>query len=199
MKSLTQVVLVHGGDSFATSEEYLDALKNWPVTINDFKPKDDWKARLPGVLGPAFEVLAPRMPNKQNARYEEWQIWFGRLVPFIKDDVILIGHSLGGIFLAKYLAQNRLPRKIRGLALVAPPHNSTPEIGDFALLSSLQLVSDQVNKIAIFHSHDDPVVPFSESAAYQRDLPSAKIVALDGRGHLNQPEFPELLEWISAC
>ena len=61
----------------------------------------------------------PSMPNKQNAAYDEWSIWFEKYFAYLKDDVILIGWSLGGMFLAKYLSDKPFPVKIKSLFLLA--------------------------------------------------------------------------------
>ncbi len=52
------------------------------------------------------------MPNALNAKYLEWKILLGRLAPCFNKEAAFIGHSLGGIFLAGYLAENEFPKKI---------------------------------------------------------------------------------------
>jgi hypothetical protein len=54
------------------------------------------------------------MPNPMNARYNEWKILFKKIVLLLDDNVILIGHSLGAIFLVKYLSENKFPKKNSG-------------------------------------------------------------------------------------
>ena len=104
-----QVVVIHGGTTFDTHEEYISFLKNREASIEKFKTQKDWKNSLEKELGTDFEIFVPRMPNGTDARFEEWKIWLERMIPFLDDDVILVGHSLGGIFLAKYLAKNLFP------------------------------------------------------------------------------------------
>ena len=192
-----QVIVIHGGDSFDSYEKYLEALKNWEVTLEWFQPrKEDWKDSLPSDLGENYEVLAPRMPNKQNARYTEWKTWFERMLPFIQDGVILVGHSLGGIFLAKYLSENKFPKTIAGLFLVAAPHNETEDIGDFALSNKLESVAKQCKNIHFFQSKDDPVVLFGEMERYKKDLPESKLHIFEDRGHFKQEYFPEIVQEI---
>lgn len=191
-----QVIIIHGGDSFTTYEEFLNSLKNWEVSKDSFKSKRDWKTTIEEKLGNDFEVLQPRMPNKSNSKYEEWKIWFERMIPFMYDEVILVGHSLGAMFLVKYLADNTLPKKITSLHLVAAAHNNTADIGDFTIPKDLSGISKQVETIYLYHSKDDPIVPFSELAVYEKALPTAKAIVFENLGHFFQPEFPELIEKI---
>lgn len=81
------------------------------------------------------------MPNGNNAQYIEWKIWFERLLPFLNDGVILIGHSLGGIFLAKYLSENNFSIKVRAAILIAAPFDALgmkESLSQFKLLSPLE-------------------------------------------------------------
>ena len=48
------------------------------------------------------------MPNKGNAVYEEWKMIFEKFALALSPDTIYVGHSLGGIFLAKYISENTL-------------------------------------------------------------------------------------------
>jgi len=192
-----QVIVIYGGDSFETYEKFLDALKNWEVSLETFLPKYDWKSKLLMNLGDKYEILAPRMPNKQNAKYEEWKIWFGRMIPFVKDNVVLIGHSLGGLFLAKYLSENKFPKKIKALFLVAAPHSQTKDIGNFKLKKDLQKVREQCQNIHLYQSEDDPLVAASEAQEYQKSWPEAKLHIFPDRGHFNQKSFPELVREIN--
>ena len=114
-----QVVVIHGGDTFETYEEYLNFLRGYEIDIERYKSdKSDWKPWLRQGLGGGHEVILPIMPNKTNARFDEWKIWFEKFTPFLHDGAILIGHSLGGTFLAKYLSENRFPKKIKAVFLV---------------------------------------------------------------------------------
>lgn len=69
--------------------------------------------------------------------------------------------------------------------------------GDFAY--SPEIISNLASKaeqIFIYHSTDDPVVPYSHAEKIAAYLPSAKLVTFTDRGHFSQSEFPELLENI---
>jgi predicted alpha/beta hydrolase family esterase len=191
--SKQQVIVIHGSDSFKTYEEFINSLKTWEVTPESFRQRHDWKTTLRKKLGSDFDVYNPRMPNKGNAKYIEWKIWFERMFPFMEDNVILVGHSVGAMFLVKYLSKNIFPRKIEALHLVAPPHNQTADCEDFKLPDSLAGVEKQVDNIFLYQSKDDPIVPFSELAVFEKQLPGAKSQIFEDRGHFNQDEFPELI------
>ncbi|HRZ30232.1 MAG TPA: hypothetical protein P5274_00975 [Candidatus Paceibacterota bacterium] len=107
----TQVVIIHGGDTFETQEEYLNYLKSYRIENLNYFRKKSWKGSLQERLDDNFDVITPQMPCKLNAKYEEWKIWFNKLLPLLNNKVVLIGHSLGGIFLAKYLSDNGFPKK----------------------------------------------------------------------------------------
>lgn len=192
-----QVFVIHGGDSFGSYEEYILYLKERYVDLEMLKKKD-WKGSLQDSLGEEYEVLTPRMPNKENARYVEWKIWFQRLIPLLNDNPIFIGHSMGGISLAKYLSEESYPGTIKATFLVAAPHSAPAEytLGDFALKISLDGLSERGGKIFLYHSKDDPVVPFVDFETYRKVLPKAIARTFENRQHFEQEEFPELVQDI---
>lgn len=193
-----QIIVIHGGDSFKTHQEFLDFLKNLEVTLDDFRPHKDWKTTLQDELGEKFDVLLPRMPNKSNAKFIEWKIWFERMFPFLNQEVILVGHSLGGMFLAKYLSGNDFPKKIKQLHLVAAPHNKTGDIADLLLPKSLNRLSKQVENTYFYYSRDDKIVPITEMKEYKKQLPKSKYIIFKNRGHFRQEKFPELVKVLKV-
>lgn len=198
---MKQVVVIHGGSCYDSYQKYWDELKSMSVDISAFKPKIDWKNNLQDDLGSDFEVLSPAMPNKHNADYEEWKIWFEKVFPFVSDGVILVGHSLGGIFLAKYLSENKFPKVIGKLLLVAPPFDSglNESLKNFVLGNDFKLLQEQVSNISIYSSKDDRVVPFAHAQKYQEILPEAKLIVFEDRGHFSKAiHFPELLTEIKS-
>ena len=192
-----QVLVIHGGDAFSTYEEYINFLKDYKLDPARFKQKD-WKSSLEKKLGKEFEVILPTMPNKFNAKYLEWKIWFEKLFAFLENEIVLVGHSFGGTFLAKYLSEEKFPKTIKGTFLVSSPYDvdSGRKVVEFVLPSSLELLENQGGEIFLYHSHDDEVVPFSELEKYQHALPNAHAKIFKDRGHINQERFPELIEDI---
>lgn len=194
-----QVLVIRGGTTFNTYKEYLSFLKRARISLDDFRGHRDWKDNLQKMLGPKYDVLLPTMPNKKNARYEEWKIWFERIIPFLNEEIVLVGHSMGGIFLAKYLSENILPRKIRATILVAAPFDDTGSketLGSFRLKNSLKKLTGQSKEIFLIQSKDDPSVPFGEFEKYKKALPEAKTLIFKNRGHFRQETFPEIVKLI---
>jgi len=195
-----QILIIGGGTSFDNYDDYISYLKkDREISIDKIKIRKTWKNTMDVKLGEDFEVFLPEMPNTLNARYFEWKIWFERVLTLLGDDLIFIGHSLGGIFLAKYLSENIIDKKIKTVILVAAPFNDTDSVEslvDFKLPDSFSNLSKQCENIYLIQSKDDPVVPFEQVEKYKKELPSAKIMAFEDRGHFSQETFPEIIELI---
>lgn len=188
-----QVVIIGGGTSFNSYKEYISFLNNTKVNLDRLKSRKDWKDSLGDLLGDNFDVYVPKMPNITYARYEEWKNWIEKIIPLLGNSITLIGHSLGGIFLAKYLSENDSPKKIMSTIFVSAPFDI--EIGEeklfeFSLDKPLDKLTKQGGKIYLIHSEDDPVVPIEQLNKYKNSLPSAEVVLFKDRGHFKQESFP---------
>ena len=198
-----QVFFIHGGDAFSKREDFLRYLDT--VTLRNLPGSnsvDFWTKTLVEDLGEEYEVFMPSMPNKQNAAYDEWSIWFEKYFAYLKDDVILIGWSLGGMFLAKYLSDKPFPVKIKSLFLLAAPcgTQTDPEGNDCGSFqfdpNILRSLAERVEPINIWHSKDDFVVPYEQALEYQEHINKSKLVTFNDKNHFLLPKFPELLTAI---
>ncbi len=192
-----QVFVIHGGTAFDRYEEYFSYLENKEVSLEQLERRD-WKMNLQNNLGEHFEVFLPKMPNAQNAVYKEWCVWFEKFLPLLDDGVIFVGHSLGSVFLAKYLSENNVTKKIKATLLVAPPFGTDEGrvLPQFSIITSLEKLEAQGGKVIIFHSKDDPVVDFSELKECQDRLSSLESKVFLDREHFNKEEFSEMVEEI---
>src|SRR3989338_6639445 len=117
-----QVVFVHGGDSFTKKEDFFQHLRTMPLRSLPGKESPlHWTQTLVADLGEEYDVFMLSMPNKQNADFEEWSIWFERHFEYLRDGVVLVGWSLGGMFLAKYLSEKQTPFTAERLFLFFAP------------------------------------------------------------------------------
>jgi len=199
IKKRTQIFIIHGGMTFKSKKDYLHFLKNRKISIEKkISWSDDY---LKKKLGKGFEIIKPRMPLQDNAKYGEWKIHFERHFPYLRNNIILIGVSLGGIFLAKYLSENKFPKRILSTYLICPPFdNALPDedlVGGFKLKSDISLIEKNSRNLSLLFSKDDDVVPISHAKKYEKKLKNVNIVIYKGKnGHFDITEFPEIVRMI---
>lgn len=196
-----QVIVIGGGETFDTHQEYMAFLRD-TLRFDPYKKrKPGWKENLQKDLGRRFEVLAPSMPNKLNAKYEEWATYFDKVLPYIKEgSPIFVGHSLGGLFLMKYLdwyqVQTYQAFTPMATMLVATPWAKEPVSG-FADFGIENVHGVALGEPHVFHSHDDTIVPYSDNAINVRMWTGAHLHEMNGHGHfVHDSHFPELVSVI---
>lgn len=194
---MKQVFIIHGGSSFKDNTAYLRSLNDLTINYERLKYAQRWFTQGISQSLTEFDVLTPSMPNKNNAAYNEWKIIFEKLIPLFEDNVQLVGHSLGAMFLAKYFNEVTLSKKVRRVILVSGAYNDDKieDLGSFELTSATG-IERSAESTHLFHSKDDFVVPFTELAKFQTDIPTATSHIFDDRGHFLQPDFPELYELL---
>lgn len=196
MEKKQQILIIHGGDTFATYDEYLKARGQKTVHLERMLSKAGRKDKLQEQLGSDFLVYQPQFPNKQNAQYAEWKLFFEKIIAQLEEGLILIGHSLGASFLVKYLSENKIPLRIAKTHLLGTPFDDDMEgdkLNSFLRTESLEGLAEQAGKLFFYHSEDDFAVPFSHFEKYQAALPEAHFRAMKTRNHFIQACVPELL------
>jgi len=199
IKKKTQILIIHGGMTFKNKKDYLHFLKTRKILIEEKIRWTDYY--LKKKLDENFEIIKPRMPLQDNAKYNEWKIHFERHFPHLRNNIILIGLSLGGIFLTKYLSENKFPKKILSTYLICPPFDNTLHgedlVGGFKLKSDLSLIKKNSKNLNLLFSKDDDVVPVSHAKKYKKKLKNANIVIYKSKnGHFKISEFPEIIKMI---
>ena len=147
------------------------------------------------------EVVRIDMPCRNNAKYEEWKITFEKYIPKLSEQVILLGLSLGGTFLAKYLSENNFPKEIVSAYLIGTPYDDDLKgeelAGGFNIKSHLSLLEENCGKITLMYSEDDDIVPVRHADKFREKLSDAEIITYERKdGHFQVTEFPELIEKI---
>ncbi len=187
--------------TFKNKKDYLKFLKTREISIEKkVRWTDDF---LDKNLGKDFEIIRPRMPLQDDAKYNDWKIYFERHLPKLRNGMILIGSSLGGIFLAKYLSENKFPKKILSIYLICPPFDNTLTgedlVGGFKLKSDLTKIEKNTKNLYLLFSKDDDVVPLSHAEKYRMKLKSARITIFNSKsGHFKIAEFPEIVKMIKS-
>lgn len=201
MQKKIHVLIIHGGTTFKNEKGYLHYLKTKRIST---EKKIGWTGEyLENGLGNRFKVVAPRMPLQDNAKYRDWKILFERYLDLLSEDFILIGNSLGGMFIAKYLSENELPRKTLSTFLVCPPFDDTLPgetlSGGFKLKNDLSLLEKNSRRLHLLFSRDDDVVPVAHAEKYRSKLPRARInIYKNKNGHFLISKFPEIIKKIKA-
>ncbi|MFB6241590.1 MAG: alpha/beta hydrolase [Candidatus Nanosalina sp.] len=197
--TLAQVVFIDGGMTFRNREDYLEFLRNREISLEE---EENWSN--PNYLEDSLEAEIARveMPCRDNAKYEEWRITFERYLPKLSEDLILVGYSLGGTFLAKYLSENRVEENILSTYLIAPPFDDDmPEedlAGGFELGENLSMLEKNTGKLELVFSENDDVVPIRHAEKFNQELLEAVIEKFkDRNGHFQVEKFPELVEKIN--
>jgi len=195
---MKQVIVIHGGTTFSDYTQYLDSLVHKPLHLDRMTYKPMWKELLQEKLGQKYQVILPSMPNTTNAQYEEWKLWFEHLTDIFTDDCVLIGHSLGAIFLVKYLSQNIFPKNITATILVAAPYDDETEedLTDFKIESLPDMFSEQAGQVILYNGIDDPVISVADLEKYRKHLPYAEFNLLPAPDHFMRVDFPELVSRI---
>ncbi|MFO7446002.1 MAG: hypothetical protein R6W90_06520, partial [Ignavibacteriaceae bacterium] len=65
----------------------------------------DLVAFLQNELGDEYKVLYPMLPNPDDPNYVRWKLTLEKELAMLEDDLILVGHSLGGSVILKYLSE----------------------------------------------------------------------------------------------
>ena len=201
MTNKIQIFIIHGGMTFKSKKDYLHFLKTRKISVEQkIRWTDDY---LKKNLGKDFEIIKPRMPLQDNAKYDEWKIHFERHFPQLGNNIILIGSSLGGIFLAKYLSEHKFPKKILSTYLICPPFDNTIKgedlVGGFKLKADLSLLEKNSKNMYLMFSKDDDVVPVSHAEKYREKLKNANIIIYESKnGHFEISKFPEIVKMIKA-
>jgi pimeloyl-ACP methyl ester carboxylesterase len=100
--------------------------------------------------------------------------------------------------LTKYLIENDFPIKIKNIIFVAWATSDS----DYEVLWNFNFdkISNKLkqyeNKIILYHSRDDFVVPFSDLDYYKEKIPNSEYNIFENRGHFIDETFPELIQKI---
>jgi predicted alpha/beta hydrolase family esterase len=187
---MTDIIIIGGGDSYLDKKDYLEDLRK--KSVKEIDKIYYWKDNLAQKFRDlGFSVLYIEMPNKQNAQYYEWEIVFKKITSSLHEKTVCIGHSLGGVFLAKYFSENQ--DFICTLHLVAPDYNC----GQFSFdKKKIEHLSSHVKYIHLWQSSDDPYLSQTNGLKYREVLKHYKLYEFTNRGHFFDTNFTELEDEI---
>lgn len=126
------------------------------------------------ALGAEYGVIYPHMPDEADPQYEPWAAQIAVEHGALGDDAILVGHSVGGTVLLRYLSEAKLEKPIAGIFVIAAPAWGAEE---------WQADLPPGVPLFLYHGRDDEFVPFAHLAQLAQKFPQAAVRAVDGCGH----------------
>ncbi len=142
-------------------------------------------ASLRKTLGANYDVSYPLMPRESKPDLKAWKTKIAGEVAKSPGGLVLVGHSLGGSALLKYLSEENVEKPIAGLFLLAAPSWDEEDwsFDDFKLPRDLADKVSRIPRIFFYHNRDDEIVPFSHLALHAARLPRAEFREGDSGGH----------------
>ena len=177
-------------------------------------PEEAWLPWLKAELEKrAYTVSLPAMPHPDRPTIPEWIGFIAKLVGEPDRKTVLVGHSIGGQAVLRYLETLGGTGKSVGKTLLVasgfPPGLSREAAqervaGDEILVPWLTLGVDPqkvkmaAGKCTVILSDNDPFIPFEEAKAGFPAGLAAKIIVEPGKGHFNEDdhitELPSALD-----
>ncbi len=150
---------------------------------------------LKSKLSAEFEILFPTIEKPTSPTYEKYKKMFAASFAEITEPVILIGHSLGGSMLLKYLSEEKSTISISGLFLVSTPHWKS-NMKEFQLKTDFQNLIPGIPAIFLYHSKNDKYVPIENLKFYETVFKTATVRELPGTDHAFAKGLPKLVSDI---
>ena len=151
-------------------------------------------------LSDQYEINYPIIEDPEAPTYEMWKSLFSREFNKIEKPIILIGHSLGGSVLLKYLSEEKPNISISALFLISIPYwgKNGWEVEDFEMRKNFETELNHITKVYLYHSENDAIVPFEHLNFYQSAFPHAIIRVLKGTDHAFTNGLTELVSDIKS-
>ena len=135
--------------------------------------------------GAGARLVAPIMPKPSAPDAAAWDAALAEHVREQPAPLVLVGHSLGGSVMLKYLAGHGMPDGLAGVVSIAAPFWGMADWEqEWRLPQGFQTRLAELPRVVLYHSRDDDGVPVSHVDRYAEALPKAVVRKVDGRGHL---------------
>jgi uncharacterized protein len=167
----------------------------------DTNPREKWYPWLEQVVNDlGVEYIAPILPQPENPVLSQWLDCLDKAQP--DEQTILVGHSLGGVVILRWLERQVASLRVKKVILVATNAGTDESNNCFYTLSGYDFdkIKTHCDEFVVLHSTDDVWVPFSAGEENALGL-GAKFLRFTDRGHfgkdLLKPQIPELLDELT--
>ena len=151
-------------------------------------------------LGNGYEIQCPIIEDPEAPEFSMWKSMFNHKLANLTGEVILIGHSLGGSMLLKYISEEETNLRIKGLLLISVPYWGRDgwNVNDFTLKGNFQNHLPELRKVHLYHCLNDPIVPCDHMKHYQTHFTDAIAHQLSGNDHAFKNGLQKVVETIKS-
>ena len=154
-------------------------------------------------LGAAMQdgpgLHAPLMPEPDNPDAEAWIAACQSEIAGISDDMVLVGHSLGGSIILQTLARFGQPANLVGVITLASPFWGAAgwDFESYAIPENGTEAVRQLPRLVMLQGEEDEVVAADHLDLYKALLPNADTRRLPGEDHAAAGAGPVLVRAIA--
>ncbi len=163
---------------------------------------DEWDSQLVAsleqALGQGYEIRYPRMPNESDPKYERWKSALEAALGTLRDDAIVVAHSMGATILLKLLSEQPASRGFGAIFLIAAPFVGEGGWASDELQLPLDLGAHLPKGVPIdfYQGLADQTAPPLHVELYARAVPQARVHRLSGRDHQLNSDLSEVARAI---
>lgn len=154
-------------------------------------PKGNWFPWLKGELEKRdCQVFVPQFPHPKNHHLSDWLNILKEYKQYINEQTILIGHSLGGLFLLRVLERLENQNLVAAAFFVATPigvkpilyYDSDEKFSGFEF--DWEKIKEGARHFKVYHSDNDPYVSLGNGKELAKHL-NEDLTFIPNVGHIN--------------
>jgi predicted alpha/beta hydrolase family esterase len=180
-------------------------MKNYFIVHGTYgNSSENWFPWLEKELRKAnFDVYNLDYPTPENQNYSSWKNILDKIKNKINKESIFIGHSLGCIFIARYIIENQI--NIDKCIFVSGFNNyfkieAFDKLNISFFIERANQLKNYTNERITIYSKDDPYISFTESKRFSKEISATKQIAFTNAGHFNEKagytKFEEILKYL---
>ncbi len=153
-----------------------------------------------------ISCVVPSFPTPEKQDYDSWSKILKAYyeIDYINENTNFITHSLGGVFLVKFLIENHIQVgkiiTVAGFNNLEFDDNMQKYLSFYLEEKEIRKIKKYVNERIAIYTDNDFYVPYEEAQKFANSIQAEKIV-IKNAGHFNEKfgytEFKEILHYIS--